>query len=130
MNRTYDNLTPSQKAKLTRLINKLDDQKWAASRIQYAAYQAKQDEIQTEQQPRREQIQSEAAEKIAALREQIIEIDKQMRAELQGLYNEQREQTKPLFEAYETARTLAHEWHKVEEAKVVDKFYTEVEAGN
>lgn len=131
---SYDDLTPSNKRKLTRLINKLDDQRYATYRLQWEAYRAKADALYEEQHAHRAKIKSQAQEQTDILREQIEAINIQIDAinsqatdELRALNTAHREACSPEFQEYDKAQALATEWYKVERTKAVEEFYKDVE---
>lgn len=130
MKHDYDALTPAQKSKLTRQLNKLDEQRHSAYRLQWEIYRTKSDALYEEQRPQREQIQQEATQKIEALRAEILAIDEQMRKDVSALNTEHRDTCHPEFEEYNKAQTLAFQWHKGKREELINAFYAEVEASN
>jgi hypothetical protein len=128
MNRNHDNLTPAQKAKYTRLYNKLNDQRCASFRIQYDAYRAKSDVLYPIAEKQAEEIKAEAQLKIEELQKQIAQIEREKAETLAPIYEAVRKECAPEWEAYLKASDLAREWHlnKWEEAK--ENFWQELEA--
>ena len=119
MKPNYDNLTPAQKAKFTRLSNKLDEQRCAAFQIQWETYKKKSEALHAEIDPEVERISEEAQQKINQLRQQMKEVARESEAQIQKMREEVREQCKEEWEAYYTASKLANVWRaeKWEEAK-------------
>lgn len=110
MKTDYDSLTPAQKAKHTRLFNKIDDQRLAAYQIQWEVYREKSAELHAQIEPQVEQIRAEALAKVTELRQQIEEISKEQSEQVGALYNSVREACAPQFKDYEEASSLAHKW--------------------
>jgi len=127
MSDRYDLLTPAQKSKLTRTINKLSESRVSLrAEALYKEFQAKRDEVSPEAEAKIQAIEAEAEAKSEALREQIKAI-KTEKCEQESARREQVNAYKP--EQGQTRRTAPDEEGKAYRAKekeVIEAFYAEV----
>lgn len=128
MERDYDNLTPAQKAKYTRLYNKINDQRCAAYHIQYLTYSEKSEVLYKEANLKADKIKDEAKAKIDLLKAEISKIDKEMKEQVFPIYEAIRAECKPEWDTYLKAADLAQEWMKKEWDKAKEDFWQELEA--
>jgi seryl-tRNA synthetase len=126
MKPNYDNLTPAQKAKFTRLSNKLDEQRTAAYQIQWEAYRKKSNELHAEIDPQVKQIQEQTREKIEVLRTQIRQLIQESEEQVSELRQDIREKCAPEWLAYEQASNLASKWRAEKWVEVRDNFWKEL----
>lgn len=126
MKKDYDDLTPAEKARLTRLLNKLDEKKWAASAIQYNIYREKSDANYLLVSPQIDAVREEYGTKINALFEQISQLREEQGEKVRALNDAHREVARPEFEEYQKASDLAHKWYLSARDEAVAKFYEEV----
>ena len=117
MKPNYDALTPAQKAKLTRLSNRLDDQKRGAFQIQLENYQKKQKAVQEVSEPIIQEMNAQATEKMLSLREQIHALQDEIEAlrkdnsaAIGAIRDEYRKEYEAEWNAYLQAIDLANEW--------------------
>lgn len=129
MSDRYDDLTPAQKAKMTRIFNKLDDQKYQAYRIQFETYQAKRTELWDNRQPELDQIDAEYQAKLAELAELQKEAEEARRAKRGAIIDQITEQYKPEADRYQEAYKMALEWQTAERKRLLEAFWAEIEAG-
>ena len=122
----YDNLTPAQKAKFTRLANKLDEQRYSAYQIQWETYKEKSAQLHAETEPQIAQIKDEAENRIAELSLQIKEIREKANEEISKLRNEVRAECAPEFQAYEDAFSLASKWRNQKWETIKNEFWKEL----
>ena len=122
----YDQLTPSEKAKLTRRLNKLDDQRHATYRLQFQVYRAKEKELSKVSNPKIDEILSEENAKVAELMAQIKAIKDEAGEKIKAIRKADREACQSEFDEYMKASSLAHEWWKAEHKKTTEEFYKEV----
>ena len=126
MKKDYDNLTPAQKARLTRTYNKLNEQRIAASTIQWEAYNAKRSEVFAEVEPKVKEIQAEAQARIETLREQIKAISAQADNLVAALRMDAREECKTESDAWTLASDSATKWHNEKWEAAKDDFWKEL----
>jgi hypothetical protein len=126
MKPNYDDLTPAQKAKFTRLANKLDDQRHAAYQIQWETYSKKSTTLSAEIEPQIEAIRLEAQQKVEALRQQIKEITDTASNEVWELRKQVSAECAPEFKAYEEASSRAFKWRNEKWEEVKANFWKEL----
>ena len=122
----YDALTPAQKSKLTRLVNKLDEQRIAAWKIQWEAYKAKQSELSAVSSPIIQEMKKELTEAIAIHEQAIKDLRAKHDEDYWAIINEDREKAKPESDEYQKASSMAHQWYLKERDKVVGAFWKEL----
>ena len=115
----YDYLTPAQKAKHTRLYNRLNDERVNASAMQYEIYREKINAIQEANQEREEALreaydikQQELRRQIEQLREEVDKNRKEYYDATSDIHREESAQCKPEYEAWQTVSDLAHKRFK------------------
>jgi hypothetical protein len=128
MERNYDNLTPAQKGKLTRLESKIDAQRSASYQIQWEAYEEKADGLYSIVEKEAERIKQEAQVKIDALRKQITEIDKDRADKIGAIYEQVRKECKPEYEAFTNAQDQARQWYNKKWEAAKEAFWKELGA--
>lgn len=127
MKRDYDDLTPAQKAKWTRMYNKINDQRCASYLIQYDAYRIKSDALYPIAEKQAGEIRQEAREKIEELQKQIEQIEKETKQKTEPIYEAVRKECQPEWEAYIKASDLAREWMSREWEKAKENFWQKIE---
>jgi hypothetical protein len=128
MERDYDKLTPAQKAKYTRLYNKINNQRSASYHLQYLAYSEKSEALYKEANLEAEKIRDEAKIKVDLLKAEITKINEDTKEKVNPIYEAVRLEYKPEWDTYLKASDLADKWMEKEWAEAKENFWKEVEA--
>jgi hypothetical protein len=126
MKPSYDDLTPAQKAKLTRLINKLNEQRMSAWAIQWDAYKKKQRELSAISDPIVQQMKKEMFEAIAVHEQAIKDLRAKYDENYWAIITADREKAKPESEEYIKAQDLAQKWFNEQREKKIAEFWKEL----
>lgn len=119
----HDELTPAEKAKHTRLYNRLNDRRAEAGSLLYNIYKEKQMKLEKIHEP----AENEATAKYMEIQEEcnkkIAEARQEMNIILEAIRKEKREALAPEWEAYENITTLALERFRKEWDEAQAEFF-------
>jgi hypothetical protein len=122
----YDKLTPAQKGKLTRLLNKLEESRVSLrSQALYEAYCAKREEVWPDAQEEIKSIESEAKAKIELLKAQIAEIEDTSAEEREEIIGKVTAYTHDAQMAWWEASDEDWKAYRAKEEQVIAEFYAE-----
>lgn len=128
----YEYLTPAQKAKHTRLYNRLNDERVNASAMQYEIYREKIEAIREANKGREEEIREtydikrrELQRQIDELREQIEENRKEYHQAIGDMHRQENAECKPEYEAWQQVSDLAHKRFKEKWELANEAFFIE-----
>lgn len=128
----HEYLTPAQKAKHTRLYNRLNEERVNASAMHYEIYREKIDAIREANQEREQTLreaydikQQELKRQIEQLREEIDKNRKEYYDATTDIHREESAQCKPEYEAWQEVSDLAHKRFKEKWELANEAFFIE-----
>lgn len=128
----YEYLSPAQKAKHTRLYNRLNDERVSASAMQYEIYREKFNAIREANQEREQALreaydikQQELQRQIEALRAQVDENRKEYYQATGDMHRQENAECKPEYEAWQAVSDLAHKRFKEKWELASEAFFIE-----
>lgn len=128
----YEYLSPAQKAKHTRLYNRLNEERVSASAMHYEIYREKIDAIREANQGRMQALNEAYNIKREELQRQIKELQEQVEKNRQEYWNatgdihrEENAACKPEYEAWQAVSDLAHKRFKEKWELASEAFFIE-----